>query len=65
MITNFRLYGTKDRAEGLGTAQAIWGLMNRANRRGTRMPFEVTRNHDDGERCAHPGSVYANLKAAL
>jgi len=61
----FALEGPTARGEGLDAAVDIWWLMERINRRDTRMAFEVTRDHGDGERCAHPESVYANLGAAL
>lgn len=61
----FSLNTPKDRNDGLDAAINIWWLMERINRQDTRMAFEVTRDHGDGGRCAHPESVYANLGAAL
>jgi hypothetical protein len=61
----FTLEGATNRAEGIDAAEDIWNLMDRINRRDTRMAFEVSREHADGERCPHPESVYGNLKAAL
>lgn len=62
---NFRLDDPEDRSKGVDTAQEIWALMKKVDRHNTRMAFEVSRSHGDGERCVHPGSVYGNLKAAL
>jgi len=62
---NLALEGPANRAEGIDAAEDIWKLMARINRRDTRMAYEVNRDHGDGERCAHPESVYGNLKAAL
>lgn len=62
---DFRLKTPRDRAEGVDAVEEIWGLMNRINKRDTRMAYKVYQECADGDRCAHPGSVYANLKAAV
>lgn len=64
-MIRFDLEGTAARAEGMDVVEDIRNLMDRINRRDTRMAFQVNRDHGDGERCADPRSVYANLAASL
>jgi len=61
----YALETERGRAEGLDAAVDIWLLMQRIDRRNTRMAFEVSRFHGPDERCPDPNSVYANLKAAM
>jgi hypothetical protein len=61
----YTLETERDRAEGLDAAVDIWRVMQRINRRDTRMAFEFSRLHGADDRCPDPASVYANLKAAM